>query len=231
MRVTRAYRLDALLGIVRSVANAQTLDHLHTAIEAEIAAGSQRIDDAQRRKDNFIDAVTDEECERIEDLLGLAFVAGQTFLTAVRTRIAALSEACKSELGGPLSFAIDPKAYDTFKVADLVQAHLRYTTIQVINAVANYRKHCENWPMCETRNGKRILTVWDTSLMRVNEKRTVDVLLGLGISPGSTGNLRLAAESLGVTTYKDLSPIREKLGRWANNLIREADQEISSRVR
>ena len=85
------YRMDAWLTLLRMVARSETLDRLHAAVEQEITAASRHIHEAEHDGgEDYLDAVTDEECERIEELLALAFVTGQSFITSVRTRIAAL---------------------------------------------------------------------------------------------------------------------------------------------
>ena len=64
--------------------------------------------------------------------------------------------------------------------------------------------------------------------MRNNEKRTVEIITGIGISPRSTGNLRTASEEVGITSpYEDLSSIRDKLRNWADSLSRRAQSEIA----
>ncbi len=204
------------------------LDHLHRPIEQEIAAAFERIELAARNgEDEYRDAVTDDECALVEELLGLAFVAAQTFMTGVRTSIAALSKACENDFGRPLAFARQPKSFDVFNKGDPLQPGSPHTTAKVINAIANYWKHQEDWPTREDIKNHRSVTVWDPATMRTdNEKRTLEVVTGIGMAPLSSGNLRAAAEMLGVTDYRDLSPIRQKLKHWANSIYEAARQGV-----
>jgi hypothetical protein len=224
----KGHRMAVLLELMRVDLEGDTLDQLHTAVEQGIALTSQRIKQATRSGDQeYLDAVTDDECVRIEELLGLAFVVAQTFITSVRSRIAALSDGCKHEFGRPLSFIGDPKAYGALKIGDTMPGGSVYTEIETINAVANYWKHQEDWPTHLEKKDDYCKIAWDTARMRDNEKRTVKIVVGIGMSPSFTGNLRAAARAFGVASYEDLSLVREKLRRWADSLYEKARLEMS----
>jgi hypothetical protein len=218
------WRMNGWLTLLRMAARSETLDRLHAAVEQEIAAASQRVDQAHDGSDEYVDAVTDDECDRIEDLLGLAFVACQSYMTGLRTRVAALSQVCQSKYGATLPFASDSKAYGVFKVGHATGSN--HTDAEVANAVANYWKHQDDWPTREEKRGGKIATVWDVGPMRSNEKRTVEIVTSIGISFGSTGNLRDGAKALGVTDYADLSPIRKKLRTWAGKVSDETRRAL-----
>ena len=81
----------------------ETLDHLQAPIQLEIARSYRRFKRAEGSNDR--DSIIDDECERIEELLGLAFGATQSYITTFRTRIATLSNACKEDFGRRLSFS------------------------------------------------------------------------------------------------------------------------------
>jgi hypothetical protein len=158
--------------------NDQTLDHLLSAVEQEITLSSRRIEDASRSGDEwFLEAVTDDECDRIEQLLGWAFVAAQTFITTVRSRLARLSDMCSKNVGKHLSFISTPKAHEVLKLADPMRNVPRYTEIEVINAVANYWKHQEEWPTRIEPKDEYAELVWNQDQMRNNEKLTVDSIV------------------------------------------------------
>lgn len=204
------------------------IGQLHAAIEKEIVAASKRIEVAADTGDkDYADGVSDDECELVEQLLGMAFVAGQAFMTGVRTRIAKLSDSCKLALGRPLALGGN-KGYDTFKVGTLMNVGSGYTKVEIINAVANYWKHQDDWPTGEEVRGSRIVNVWDLTALRNSDKRTVEVVVSIGMSPGHTGNLRTAVEALGVTRFEDLSPIRQELRSWAETVWKQAKAGLSS---
>jgi hypothetical protein len=223
----RQWRMNLHLRLVRIAATSETLDHLHSPIEQEIAAASQRIEEATRKvEDEYRDAVIDDECARVEELLGLAFVAAQTFMTGVRSSIATLSKACESDFSHPLAFVSDPKAFCVFDTGEPLQAGSTHTTIRAINAITNYWKHQDDWPTREEIKNHRCVAVWDSANMRDNEKNTVEIVASIGMAPLSSGNLRTAVEMLGVTDYGDLSPVRQKLKDWANALYQAARQAV-----
>lgn len=230
MSKNSTHRITACLELVKMAADDQTLDNLLSAVEQEIASSSRRINDASRGgNESFLEAVTDDECDRIEQLLGWAFVAAQTFITTVRSRLCRLSEVCKKDVGKPLSFVASLKAYEVLRLADTMLKAPMYTELEVINAVANYWKHQEEWPTRMEPKGEYLDRMWDQKqMMRNNEKRTVEMIMSIGMSPSSTGNLRTAVEAFGIDkSYKDLSPIRDKLCNWADSLKEKAQSEVA----
>jgi hypothetical protein len=225
------HRITACLELVKMAADEQTLDNLLSAVEQEIASSSRRIDDASRSGDEwFHEAVTDTECDRIEQLLGWAFVAAQTFITTVRSRLCRLSQVCEEDIGKPLSFVTSVKAYEVLKMADKTLKVPLYTELEVINAVANYWKHQEEWPTRMEPKGENLDRVWDQEQMvHNNEKRTAEIITSIGMSPSSTGNLRTAVEAFGIdSSYEDLSPIRDRLRTWAESLKEKSQSEVES---
>ena len=223
-------RITACLQLVKMAVNDQTLDHLLSTVEQEITLSSRRIENASRNGDEwFLEAVTDDECDRIEQLLGWAFVAAQTFITIVRSRLSRLSDMCSKNVGKHLSFISTPKAHEVLKLADSMRNEPRYTEIEVINAVANYWKHQEEWPTRIEPKDEYAELVWNQDQMHNNEKLTVEIVLSIGMSPSSTGNLRTAFEAFGMTSsYEDLSPIRKKLRNWAYSLHEKAQTEVTA---
>jgi len=227
-----SYRFDALLRLVHLTVETDAIERLHAAIERQIGASSRRIDRAKASGNHeYLDAIVDDECDHIEELLGLAFVAAQTFITRFRGRLAWASAIVKDEFGAGLSFATLPKAYEVLARGRALPAGSAQSVVEVINAVANYWKHQEDWPTTEEPKSGRLITIWNVQshLLRKNERRTIEVVTSIGMKPGSTGNLRTAAEALGVTDYADLSPIRQELKVWADSLFEATRAELSQR--
>lgn len=224
------HRITVRLKLMEMAVNDHTLDNLHSIIEHEIVLSSHRIQDASRSADeSFHEAVTDNECDRVEQLLGLAFVAAQTFITTVRSSIARLSQICKNDLGSPLSFVTSLKAHELLKLAEPMRNYPKYTEIEVINAVANYWKHQEEWPIRIELKDEYREQVWDQTQMRPPEKLTVQIVASIGMAPSSTGNLRTAYEAFDLaSSYEDLSPIRDKLRTWAHTLQGRVKSEVST---
>lgn len=218
--------ITACLQLVKIAVNDQTLDNLLSAVEREIVSSSRRIENVSHIVDKcFLEAMTDDECNSTEQLLGLVSVAAQTFITTVRSRLAMLSDRCKKDVGRHLSFITSQKAYEILKSANLMQNGSKYTEIEVINAIANYWKHQEEWSTRIEKKDEDAERVWN------QEKLTVEIVMSIGMSPSSTGNLRTAFETLGVTSpYEDLSPIRKKLHNWAHSLYKKAQSEVDAFV-
>lgn len=224
------HRITACLQFVEMAVDDQTLDKLFSVLEQEIASSSRHIESASHRGDEwFLEAVIDDECDCIEQLLSLAFVAAQTFITTVRSHLVRLSAICNKDIGSPLSFVTSAKAHEVLKLADPMRNNPKYSEIEVINAIANYWKHQEEWPTRIEPKEEYLERVWDQRQMRNCEKRTIEIVASIGMSPSSTGNLRTAYKAFGLTTsYEDLSPIRDKLRNWAHSLHRRAQSEIAA---
>ena len=113
------HRITACLQLVKMAVDDQTLDKLFSVIEEEIASSSRHIENASHRGDEwFLEAVIDDKYDCIEQLLSLAFVAAQTFITTVRSRLVRLSAICNKDIGSPLSFVTSAKAHEVLKLAD-----------------------------------------------------------------------------------------------------------------
>lgn len=208
----------------------ETLDKLFSVVEREIASSSRRIENASHSGDEwFLEAVTDDECDCIEQLLGWAFVAAQTFITTVRSRLLRLSDICNEDMRSPLSFVASDKIHGVLKLADPMRNNPKYTEIEVINAIANYWKHQEEWPTRTEPKEQYLERVWDHRRMPNYKKRTIEIVASIGMSPSSTGNLRTAYEAFCLaSSYEDLSLIRDRLYNWAHSLHRRAQSEITA---
>jgi len=204
------WRIGAWLSIVRRAAESDTIDHLHAAIEHEIGAALERIEALTE------DSAVDDELYEIEDLLGLAFVAAQTFITHVRTRIELFEDSCKHR-GISLTFATNKQAL--LGRGEPLRTGVPWSAIDVINAVANYLKHEDEWTTAEEKQGTKLIPVW-------NPTHTVNIVTSIGMKPSFSGNLRTAAEALGVVDFKDLSPLRKKLREWAGDLYKAASKDV-----
>lgn len=202
-------------------AHDQAIHDLHSAIEASIASSSRRIDEAPT--DDERQAIVDGESERVEQLLGLAFVAAQVLIKTVKTRFDHL---CKI-LG---SRAADLIPGGVMKLDETI-AGQSDTYIEVVNAVANLWKHQEEWPTEVQSTDDCLELRWrpENREERIR-KNTLDVATRLGLSPTSTGNLRTAAEALGVESpYVDLGPVRKRLFEWAQHVYDRACSEVRAR--
>lgn len=218
MSVSNQFRASAALNLLHIATRGETLERLHRVIESEISASLRRLEEASKTENSdFLEFATDEECQSTEELLGLAFVAAQSFITSIRTEVTDVAEMSR-QFGIRFTFFSDPKAIDTLKLASPLTVAPQFSVVEAIHAVGNYWKHSEEWPTQEVVSGRWRRQAWDMASMRGNEKRTAEIVTSLGMTLGSTGNLRTAAEALGVTEYNDLRPIRRTLQNWAFDL-------------
>jgi hypothetical protein len=216
-------RFQAVLRLIQLAGEIDTIERLHAPIQREIAASSKRIDRAKARgNEDYLDGVVDDEYDRIEELLGMAFVAAQTSISRFRSRLVWASGVLKKEFGRELSFASEPSKILT-RGRTLPGGQ---PVIEAINAVANYWKHQEGWPTTEEAKGGHVVTIWNVQSRSLskNERRTIEIVASLGMKPNSTGNLRTATDVLSVTDYSDLSPIRQDLKSWADDLVEAISQ-------
>ncbi len=223
------YRIRALVALIRVSGARETLEALHRAIEVEIAKCVKAIEEAHASgNQDSADAITDEECDQIEQLLGLAFVVAQSFITTGRARWAMAARVCSKQYGVNFSFSIGPNGFGLLRESPLLPCCSEYTVVEAINAVANYWKHVDEWPTTLVANGERMKSIWVVDSTHNQAKRTTEIAMALGMSPGSTGNLRQAASRLGVTKYNRLSAIRNALFDWAERLYQKGKFEIES---
>ncbi|MBS1830160.1 MAG: hypothetical protein JST93_32970 [Acidobacteria bacterium] len=187
------------------------------------SAQRRGLDETSAEQD-YYDAIVDTECDHIEELLGLAFVVCQNYLTTVRTRISLIDRQCREEFTHQLSCAAN-KAYTSFRLGE----HLRHDVpppITIVNATANYWKHHDEWAVSEQPGNKRIRTTWQVT---TNNQSTITIIQAIGMAYGSSGNLRTTAEALGVTSpYENLSPLRDALQAWAQLVLSSVEQELAS---
>lgn len=202
-------------------ARSDTLERLHHAIEWGITASSKAISRADKRSNEYVDVITEDECLAIEELLGLAFVAAQFFLTLIRTELVAVNKTHKFYFNKtPLSF-FGQNGYGAFKLAPFM-AGTKYSVVEAINAIANYWKHSEEWPVIHRKG--RLPEAWDVAALK--NRGSAQIVIDLGLIPNGPGNLRTAAKALGVKEFDDLLPIRRILSKWAADLLKRARTEF-----
>jgi len=94
--------------VVQNQVSIDRLERLHGPFEQEIRSICRYIESCIDADEDLFDF--GDEQEQIEDLLGIAFIATQTYITTVRTSMVGLSKALRK----PLGFLGDDKAYAIF---------------------------------------------------------------------------------------------------------------------
>jgi hypothetical protein len=205
-------------------------ERVHKAIEKEIARGQQRVEKSRESGNTeAFETIVDDECDQIEELLGIAFVACQAYVNRVWKQVKDLNKACELEYGKPMPSLANRQM--TLRVEGSKLTGSSITNIEAIYAVGNFWKHSEEWPTRELVAGGRRKDVWDTSKMQPIQRATAEVVSEIGLRIGLTGNLRTAARVLGVSDYKDLGAIRKPLNSWAKRLLEVARMDVDRLAR
>jgi len=110
---------------------------------------------------------------------------------------------------GGLVNPIDPKSGQPF--------------VKVVNAVANYWKHHDDWPKQYVREqlkgvGEVAACRWDTSKINDRDRKTMEIVTSIGMRPDGL-NMQAAASALGISELWDLSPLRKVLEDWVRSLL------------
>jgi hypothetical protein len=98
--------------------------------------------------------------------------------------------------------------------------------VEVVNAIANYWKHHDEAATYLVPQDEFLELQWDISGLGPNERNTVKIVSTLGMSPGSSANLRTAIPVLGMIDYHDLSPLRRILEAWAHHLAQKVEEAL-----
>lgn len=181
-----------------------TLDPIGRAI----GETSKRIEEIVRSTHtNDADILVDDGCELIENLLGAAFIVCQTQITAVLSAGVQLASYCAKK---GVKFTAFAATKDAVLATGAPVMNGGVTKIQFIDAVANYFKHRDEW------------SAIDWSSLTGLSKRTADKIQLGGLSAGSTGNLRSAAQALGNPSYDEVHVFGNVIDAWAHDIHAQA---------
>lgn len=196
------------LHLLRYTAEADELRAVLEALSKAIEASQRRMKEALGSKqEKYIEYVSDTESDLVENLLGAAFIVCQVQITSIAQRaIDARAEILKSACPEFNEFG-DKKWGVMLKGEQFGRSS--YSKVCVLNSLANYFKHRDEWePKLD----------W-TMLKSRGSRNTALVIEAAGLKPGSTGNLRNGAESLGLGGYHQLSILTDIIGSWAENIL------------
>lgn len=163
----------------------------------------------------YIDAVIDDECDVIENLLGAAFVVCQADITAVISHVNHMHKRAFAD-GHRLSSSDNSKA-GMLSLDNQLVATSPYSYVQVIDAVANYFKHRDEWR-----------GLWTQFPPASSQGKTVAIITVVGAEQGSTGNMRTGVTALGISNYRNLTILYDHIASWADNVATAYESEIRS---
>ncbi len=178
------------------------------SISKEIQVVIDRVDEYSRGVQEP-DAYVDSECEKIEALLGVAFLICQVYINSVADNvIRILSKDLKSALQN-----IPDKKWAMLDTAPPISDTISVSKVRAIYEAANFFKHRDEWPLN-----------WDDVLVDEPTKAqefTQEIMRQLGCMAGSNANLRTVSELLGNTNYADLERIKHVVRNWGANILNE----------
>lgn len=164
--------------------------------------------------EDYIDSVTDYEVEIIENLLGTAFVACQTYITGMVSRIIALHKYHHILKGQNKLMTTGNTKSDILSFGDNLD-NKKCTKVQLIDSLANYFKHRDEWSFN-----------WDTT--NEKSKQTIKIIKLAGAESANTGNLRKAAEFLGNKDYVNTEVFNIIMNDWCKNLYKAYHSELEN---
>ena len=222
------YKVTSILAI-QSRAWIGQLEQLHEAIERSIRSICEDTESIDYDEDYPYDLDFGDKQEQIEGLLGIAFVAAQVYLTTVRTSMLRASELSQKKKGSPLSFITNANngGYSIYDCDNPVEPKSGCPYIKVVNAVANYWKHHDEWSelldMAQwIEFDETPVPRWDTSAAKSGGRKTIEIVTAIGMWPNRSINMQVAAGTLGIAELSDLSPLRKNLYDWARCLLKRA---------
>jgi hypothetical protein len=204
------YRI--LLDLMRLHAQSGTIERVLDSFGVAVATCSETISQAKLSGDwDYIDAVVDDECAVVENVIGAAFVASQAELTATISHVMRLHTRASAD--GHVLTTSDGKKSGILRLGNAVRPGIPYSDVEVINAFANYFKHHDEWN-----------NPW-TNLTGLS-KQTADTIIVFGAAEGSTGNLRQGIRALGVANNRELVRLSEFLERWRQTIVQRYELEL-----
>ncbi len=187
-----------------------SLDTLLEPIGDAIAASSERI---KAFKTRYKDDAPELQAE-IEDFIGVAFVASQTYITIVVSTLQKLHKLVR--LGGKAELTTTSGSkQDLMGYGSKHSREKPYSPIQVINAFANYYKHRDEWDPDWTKLGGR-------------QKETATIIGSAGAFQSSTENLRIGAKYLGNTEFSKTRVFVNIFTAWRKQLVAAYSAEAAS---
>lgn len=160
---------------------------------------------------DYIDAIVDDECAVVEDLVGAAFVAGQAELTTTISHVMRLHR--RAQTDGHALMSSDGTKAGILGLGGVVRAGVAYTDVQAINAFANYFKHHDEWT-----------GAWAN--LHGQSRQTADTITAFGATEGSTGNLRQGLHALGIAYNRNVSELSTLVENWRRKIIGAYEAEL-----
>jgi hypothetical protein len=197
---------------ISSSLDRSALRRLLGLLDGAVSGSVALIEGVSQKNSDYAYAVTDDECDHIEDLLGVGFVVGQVAIKSVVTAVNRLDR-YNCRISGSHLTATTPQTVMKHGLPAVAGQH---SAIEVMNAAANYFKHREEW-----------VGSWDK--LTGQQTSTASVITSAGAAEGSTGNLRRLAKVLGNAQYARMVGYCDAIERWVEALHASYNAELTQR--
>ena len=212
-------RILAALSMLRILNDRRCLERVLKPIGEGINESSEILEDIKLDSINerYLDILVSEETWIIENLLGAAFVTCQTHINDVTSVIAKMYELCDSKIRTQFEY-IHNKNFILHRKGSLVLEGSGYTKIEIIHATANYFKHQAEWKPDKNKEGRWNNPGEENGKGNQTKRKMNKLAETLGISSGSSGNLRKISRALGNINYSDTSIFIDAIVEWQDSL-------------
>ncbi len=181
------------------------LDTLGSAI-TDCGATIREAEDCGNQE--YLDVVAEDECEVVENLLGVAFVMCQVMISGVVSGVFRLQKDAKSK-GHVLPTCSKGKGKQRrnclLRLGSPLTKHPECTEVEVIDIFADFFKHRIGR---HSSNSKAIIS----KVVAFKDCTHVD--------------MHRAAEALGITDYKNLGPLGDMVSKWVAEVIAKYESEL-----
>lgn len=160
--------------------------------------------------EEYADGVVDKENEVIEEFLGDASVICQNQITHVVSIAMPLHREC------PTLGTTDGTKEGIMRLGTKLTSTSKYSRIEVLDALANYFKHRDEWHRSWAKLDKR-------------SKPTADIITQAGAREHYSGNFRDVCSNLGVSDYYDLGPLEKIVRDWRDTVIDLYEKEFKAK--
>jgi hypothetical protein len=154
--------------------------------------------------------LVDLECENIEELLELAFIACQLTITRV--------ESCCRVFYESIHARIKWEKYKKQLMLrrDTTVRGTPHTRIAAIDAFANYAKHQDEWGH-------------DWSKVNRKSRLTSEIVKRLGATPGSSGNMRSGFKIIvGHNHFERVDELSDIIRAWGKGLATDYERDLNA---
>ncbi len=181
-------------------------------IDKEISSLSAELEKTDDDEESVgIDGAIQDQAVFYHEMLGMAFVACQVEITRAVAEVWQIHKLAKRKRVELRTTSVDKREIMRVGFADPGKP----STIEVIDAAANYQKHSDEWPRD-----------WDVNPPpNPNSVKTIKVLLALGIKPDDFV-IDACAQHLGIKKTADVMRLLDHLATWRSELARAYKGEL-----